>query len=203
MSVGREEKTMQKVILAILASFALMGAPLMGHAQAIVAENPHPEQAVSAESMAVVAVADVNDAADFSYAQAKVDKYRELMELNGTARNVRSLLGNIKAATRLVILERMGKQAFSPEQASTYDQMAGTVLAQTEARILNDLAVAQSKTFTLDEIQALITANSSISAAKYNSGKFSAPEVGQQLIQSYMVDAVVKIVKTFKESVQS
>lgn len=194
---------MRKHLVTALAILALSATPRLSVAQDIVPAAPFPDQAVSAESVAVDALANVNDAADFSYTQAKVDKYRELMELNGTARNVRTLLDTVKDATKLVVLERMGQQAMTTQQTMAFEQISSQVLAETEARILNDLAVAQAQTFTLDEIQSLITANSSISAAKYNAGKFAAPDVSQQMIQSYMVDAVVKIVKSFTESVQS
>jgi len=194
---------MRKHFVTTIAILALAAVPHICVAQDIVPSAPFPDQAVSADSFAVDALANVNDAADFSYTQAKVDKYRELMELNGTARNVRSLLDTVKDATKMVILERMGQQAMTEQQTSAFDQIAVKVLAETEARILNDVAVSQAQTFTLDEIQSLITANSSISAAKYNAGKFAAPDVSQQMVQSYMVDAVVKIVKTYTESVQS
>lgn len=188
-----------------LSLMLLLGMGFAAQAQdadvAIVADAPNG--LAVAGDYAVGAVAEVNDQAQFSYTQAKVAKYRELMELNGTSRNVRNLLLVLKDATRMVILERLGTNALTPEQDARFEAASTAVLAQTEERILNDIAVQQSAEFTLDEIQSLITANSSIAAAKYNAGKFTAPQQMGEWIQSYMVDAAIKIIKTFKESVES
>jgi hypothetical protein len=67
--------------------------------------------------------------------------------------------------------------------------------------LIDQIARNQSQSFSADEIQQLITANSSVAAAKYNSGKFLGADSDQQEIQTYMTAAVVKIIKTFNESV--
>ncbi|ESQ77151.1 hypothetical protein [Asticcacaulis sp. AC402] len=172
-------------------------------AQEIVDAAPSNRYAVAAGDVASPALAQLNDAADSANAARKVDLYKQLMEMNGQARNIRNVIGNTKAATRLIVVERTGRPALSAEDNARYDVIATSVLGQTEAALINDIAVTQSAGFSADEIQQLIVANSSVAAAKYNAGKFSQSEANTQQIQSYMVEAVIKIIKTFQESMAS
>ncbi|MBW8882748.1 MAG: hypothetical protein JF615_15410, partial [Asticcacaulis sp.] len=133
----------------------------------------------------------------------KIDLYKQLMELNGQARTIRNAIGNIKSSTKLVVIDRAGKSTLTPEESARYDSIADIILDQTEASLINDIAKAQSQSFSTDEIQQLIVANSSVAAAKYNVGKFMSADANAQQIQAYMVDAVIKIIKTFQESMAS
>ena len=125
------------------------------------------------------------------------------MQLNGVSRGVRTALDATKAQIRLVVLERAGKSAMTPAEEARYNSIADVVLKETEANVLDSIARSQSQSFSADEIQQLINANASVAAAKYNAGKFVTAQNSTEEVQSYMVQAVVKIIKTFKDSVAS
>ncbi|WP_298328391.1 hypothetical protein [Asticcacaulis sp.] len=131
----------------------------------------------------------------------RIALYKQLMETNGTTKNVRLIMGNTKAAVRLVILERKGAQALSAADELKFNQIADRVLKEAEASIIDQIATAQSANFSEEEILTLISANSGPVAAKYNASKFANPDANAQQIQSYMVEAVIKIIKTFKEAI--
>ncbi|MEI9905059.1 MAG: hypothetical protein WDN06_14650 [Asticcacaulis sp.] len=185
------------VALAV-AGFAAGALPAA--AQEIVDAAPSSTQAVAAGDVATVAVAQINDKQDAAQAAAKVELYKQLMELNGTSRTIRNTLASAKTTTRLVVVQRVGEADLTPEQDALYNQIADTVLKQTEVKLIDDIAGAQSQSFSADEIQQLIAANSSVAAAKYNSAKFIAPDANAAQVQQYMTDALIKIVKTFNES---
>jgi hypothetical protein len=193
---------MRKVALSGLAvAAALAAAPAF--AQEIVAAAPSNSQAVAAGDVASVAVAQVNDQADAAVATQKVELYKQLMELNGMSRNIRVVLDNTKTTTRLIVIQRSGSDHLTPEQDARYNQIADTVLKDAEARLIDEIAQSQATSYSADEIQQLIAANSSVAAAKYNAAKFVDPAGNTSQIETYMVEAVVKIMKTFKESVAS
>ncbi len=193
---------MRKVALSGLAvAAALAAAPAF--AQEIVPAAPSNSQAVAAGDVASVAVAQVNDQADAAVATQKVELYKQLMELNGMSRNIRVVLDNTKTTTRLIVIQRSGSDHLTPEQDARYNQIADTVLKDAEARLIDEIAQSQATSYSADEIQQLIAANSSVAAAKYNAAKFVDPAGNTSQIETYMVEAVVKIMKTFKESVAS
>ena len=182
----------------LVASGALVSGSAV--AQEVVAYSDVP---VAAGDMAKPALAQLNDAADSAAAQKKIDLYKQLMQLNGVTRGVRTALDATKAQTRLVVLERAGKSAMTPAEEARYNTIADAVLKETEANVLDSIARSQSQSFSADEIQQLINANASVAAAKYNAGKFVTAQNSTEEVQSYMVQAVVKIIKTFKDSVDS
>jgi hypothetical protein len=182
----------------LVASGALVSGSAV--AQEVVAYSDMP---VAAGDMAKPALAQLNDAADSAAAQKKIDLYKQLMQLNGVTRGVRTALDATKAQTRLVVLERAGKSAMTPAEEARYNTVADAVLEETEANVLDSIARSQSQSFSADEIQQLINANASVAAAKYNAGKFVTAQNSTEEVQSYMVQAVVKIIKTFKDSVDS
>jgi hypothetical protein len=122
------------------------------------------------------------------------------MELNGVARNVRQVISNTKTATRLIVIDRAGLTTLTPEQDARYNQIADKILLDTQNSLIENIAEAQAPAFSADEIQQLITANSSIAAAKYNAAKFMQQDASAGEVQTYMVDAVIRIIKTFTES---
>jgi hypothetical protein len=187
------------------AGFAIAAAAIAlvsgtASAQEVVAYSDMP---VAAGDTAKPALAQLNDAADSAAAQKKIDLYKQLMQLNGVTRGVRTALDATKAQTRLVVLERAGKSAMTPAEEARYNTIADAVLKETEASVLDSIARSQSQSFSADEIQQLINANASVAAAKYNAGKFVTAQNSTEEVQSYMVQAVVKIIKTFKDSVAS
>jgi hypothetical protein len=103
----------------------------------------------------------------------------------------------------MVVLERAGKSAMTPVEEARYNTIADAVLKETETTVLDSIARSQSQSFSADEIQQLINANASVAAAKYNAGKFVTAQNSTEEVQTYMVQAVVKIIKTFKDSVDS
>ena len=173
-------------------------APVL--AQEIVDAAPSNVVAVAAGDVATVAVAQINDKADAAQAQAKIELYKQLMELNGTSRTIRNTLNSAKTSTRLVVLQQVGGADLDAAQAATYNQIADGILKDTENRLIDNIAAEQSQSFSSDEIEQLIDANSSVAAAKYNAAKFITPDVNASEVQSYMQDALVKIVKSFNES---
>jgi hypothetical protein len=187
------------------AGFAIAAAAIAlvsgsASAQEVVAYSDMP---VAAGDTAKPALAQLNDAADSAAAQKKIDLYKQLMQLNGVTRGVRTALDATKAQTRLVVLERAGKSAMTPAEEARYNTVADAVLKETEATVLDSIARSQSQSFSADEIQQLINANASVAAAKYNAGKFVTAQNSTEEVQTYMVQAVVKIIKTFKDSVDS
>jgi hypothetical protein len=193
---------MRKVALSGLAVAAmLMAAPAF--AQEVVAAAPSNTQAVAAGDFASVAVAQVNDQADAAVATQKVELYKQLMELNGMSRNIRNVLDSTKTSTRLIVIQRSGSDRLTPEQDARYDQIADAVLKDTEAKLIDQIAQTQAASYSADEIRQLIASNASVSAAKYNAAKFADQGGNADQIQTYAVEAVIKIMKTFKESVAS
>lgn len=164
---------------------------------------PMTAGALSADSVATMALASVDDKAIANREALRVERYRELMELNGTARYVRDQISSLGVVTRELAMENLNLKVFTPDQERRFFQISSVVLKKVESDILNDLAQTQSRYFTIEEIQTLIKANSSISAVKYNSAKFSDPKASQSLVTSYMVEAVVTIIKSFKETITS
>jgi len=193
--------TLKRLSVMTVALAALIALPCA--AQEIVDAAPSNTQAVAAGDVATVAVAQLNDKADAAQAQEKVQLYKQLMELNGMSRNIRLVMNNTKTATKLIVLQRAGSAAMTADQDARYNTIADGVLKDTESTLIDDIAKAQSQSFSTDEIQQLIVANSSIAAAKYNAGKFQSPDANAQEIQGYMVEAVIKIIKSFTSSVAS
>ena len=193
---------MRKVAISSLAlATTLMAAPAF--AQEVVPAAPSNTQAVAAGDVASVAVAQVNDQADAAVATQKVELYKQLMELNGMSRTIRNVLDNTKTSTRLIVIQRSGGDHLTAEQDARYNAIADTVLKDTEAKLIDDIAQTQAASYSADEIQQLIAANSSISAAKYNAAKFVDQAGNNQQVETYMVEAVMKIMQKFKESVTS
>ncbi|MGN6422115.1 MAG: hypothetical protein ACTHLA_02270 [Asticcacaulis sp.] len=188
--------------MRLIYSLAVLGlalAAVPAGAQEIVAAAPM-DRAIAAGDVAAVAVAQINDKADAAEAQQKIDLYKQLMELNGVTQNIRNVIAATKTATRLVIIDRAGVDKLTPEQDARYNQIADNVLSATQAELINAVASAQAQNFTADEIHQLITANASPAAAKYNAVKFLTPDDNATAVQNYMVDAVVKIVKTWSQA---
>ncbi len=193
---------MRKVaISSLVAAAALAAAPAF--AQEIVPAAPSNSQAVAAGDVASVAVAQVNDQADAAVATQKVELYKQLMELNGTSRTIRNVLDNTKTSTKLIVIQRSGADRLTPEQDARYNTIADTVLKDTETKLIDDIATTQAASYSADEIKQLIASNSSISAAKYNAAKFVDQTGNNEQVEHYMVEAVMKIMQTFKESVAS
>ncbi len=193
---------MRRVALSSLAIAAVFAA-VPAFAQEIVAAAPSNTQAVAAGDVATVAVAQVNDQADTAVATQKVELYKQLMELNGMSRNIRTVLDNTKTTTRLIVIQRSGTDHLTPEQDARYNQIADSVLKDTEAKLIDEIAEAQATSYSADEIKQLIASNSSVAAAKYNAAKFVDQSGNATQVEGYMVQAVIKIMKTFKESVAS
>lgn len=189
-----------RYILPLAASLAVLAFAAPALAQEIVDAAPSNSMAVAAGDVATVAVAQINDKQDAADAAAKVNLYKQLMELNGTSRTIRNTLASAKTTTRLVVVQRVGAADLTPAQDALYNQIADSVLKSTEGKLIDDIAATQSQSFSADEIQQLITANSSVAAAKYNSAKFITPDANAAEVQKYMTDALIKIVKTFNES---
>lgn len=185
---------------ALVMAGAVSAIALPCVAQEIVAAAPSNQYALAAGDVAVSAVAQLNDAAETAHVQEKIELYKQLMELNGVARNVREVISNTKTATRLIVIDRAGLTTLTPDQDARYNQIADKVLLDTQNSLIESIAEAQAPAFSSDEIQQLITANSSIAAAKYNAAKFMQQDASAGQVQTYMVDAVIRIIKTFTES---
>lgn len=185
---------------ALLLVGAISAVALPCAAQEVVAAAPSNQYALAAGDVAVSAVAQLNDAAETAHVQEKIELYKQLMELNGVARNVREVINSTKTATRLIVIDRAGLTTLTPEQDARYNQIADKILLETQNTLIENIAEAQAPAFSADEIQQLIIANSSVAAAKYNAAKFMQPDTSAGEVQTYMVDAVIKIIKTFTES---
>jgi len=187
-------------VTGALSAGVLSVAALPCAAQEIVAAAPSNQYALAAGDVAVSAVAQLNDAAETAHVQEKISLYKQLMELNGVSRNVRQVIANTKTATRLIVIDRAGLTTLTPEQDARYNRIADRILSDTQDNLIESIAEAQAPAFSSDEIQQLITANSSIAAAKYNAAKFMQQDASANEVQTYMVDAVIRIIKTFTES---
>lgn len=186
-------------------AIAMTGTVLMTgavQAQVVVDDRPTYAPAIVTD-LAQDALAQVNDTATARAEDRKTTLYRQLMELNGTSRNIRTIMLNTKAAVRLVIIDRNQAKNLTPAQEQRLDQISNTILRQTETDLIEAVALSQAKAFSEEEIGLLIKANGSDAGMRYNAGKFMSPEANAQQIQTYMVDAVVKIIKTYNEQVQS
>lgn len=192
---------MKRVSASVILVAGLMACAAPVWAQDYAPAAPSNTQAIAAGDVATIAVAQLNDSADAAKAAEKVELYKQLMELNGMSRNVRMVLASTKSSTRLILIDRAGADHLTPEQDAKYNKIADTILKDTEVSLINDIARAQSANFSTEEIQQLITANASVAAAKYNAAKFLNPDASAQQVNSYMVDAMIKIIKTFTESV--
>ena len=193
---------MRRVAISSLAIVAVL-ATTPAFAQEIVAAAPSNTQAVAAGDVATIAVAQINDQADAAATTRKVELYKQLMELNGMSRNIRTVLDTTKTTTRLVVIQRSGAATLTPEQDARYNQIADSVLKDTESKLIDEIATTQAASYSADEIKQLIASNSSVAAAKYNAAKFVDESGNAGQVENYMVEAVIKIMKTFKESVAS
>lgn len=187
-------------VTAIVASIALFGTAPVLMAQEVVRAAPSATLAVSADSFASDALAQVDDQADAGYAKAKVARYIELLEVNGSKSSLKKQIETLKESTRQVIIKSLGRAYMTAEENTKFELICSKILSETESRILNEIAVNQSKTFTLEEISALISANSSPLAAKFVAGKSKTSPTEQHYVQTYVVEAVVYIIKTFRET---
>lgn len=133
-------------------------------------------------------------------ADGKTVLYKQLMELNGMSRNVRQVITNTKINTRQIVVERASVDHLTTDQEAQYSRVADSVLLETQAQLIESIATAQAPNFSQDEIQQLIDSNSSVAAAKYNAAKFFDPEQSTATIQTYMVNAVLKIIKIYQDS---
>ncbi|ESQ85953.1 hypothetical protein AEAC466_01865 [Asticcacaulis sp. AC466] len=188
------------VLVGVTGAIALPMLSASANAQDIAPAAPSNQYAIAAGDVATSAVAQLNDTAEDAKVQHKIELYKQLMELNGVSRNVRQVITNTKIATRLVVIDRAGLTALTPEQDARYNKIADTILIQTQNDLIEHIAEAQAPNFSLDEIQQLITANSSIAAAKYNAGKFMSQDDSAAQVQNYMIEAVIRIIKTFTAS---
>jgi hypothetical protein len=198
---------MRRVAISSLAVAAVLAAmPVLApnaFAQEIVPAAPSNSQAVAAGDVATVAVAQINDQADAAATTQKVELYKQLMELNGMSRNIRTVLDTTKTTTRLIVIQRSGTATLTPEQDARYNQIADGVLKDTESKLIDEIATTQAASYSADEIKQLIASNSSVAAAKYNAAKFVDESGNASQVENYMVEAVIKIMKSFKESVAS
>lgn len=127
-----------------------------------------------------------------------VAKYRQVMELNGTSRNARLVLANTRKTLLAAIEEDKG--ALSPSERERFDALADAAFANLTEQILALVAADQAPVFTDAEIDALIAANSGPAAAAYNAAKFRDQENAAQDTQAYMVEAVVEIIRSFRDN---
>ena len=185
-------------VMILAGGMATLAVPCM--AQDIVDAHPSNQYALAAGDVATSAVAQLNDTAENAKVREKVELYKQLMELNGVSRNVRQVISNTKIATRLIVIDRAGVATLTPEQDARYNKIADGILLDTQNTLIDSIASAQAPAFSAEEIEQLITANASIAAAKYNAGKFMGQVEAATQVQSYMVEAVIKIIKTFTES---
>ncbi|MDV6331785.1 hypothetical protein [Asticcacaulis sp. 201] len=188
------------VLVGVTGALALPMLSASANAQDIAPAAPSNQYAIAAGDVATSAVAQLNDTAEDAKVQHKIELYKQLMELNGVSRNVRQVITNTKVATRLVVIDRAGLTALTPEQDARYNKIADAILIQTQNDLIEHIAEAQAPNFSVDEIQQLITANSSIAAAKYNAGKFMSQDDSAAQVQNYMIEAVIRIIKTFTAS---
>lgn len=186
-------------IASMTVALGLALTALPAGAQEIVAAAP-ADRAIAAGDVAAVAVAQIDDKADAAQAQQKIDLYKQLMELNGITQNIRNVVAATKTATRLIIIDRAGVDKLTPEQDARYNRIADNVLSATQDELIDTVAAAQAPSFTLAEIHQLIDANASPAAARYNAVKFLTPDDNAKAVQGYMVDAVIKIIKSYSQS---
>lgn len=184
--------------MILTGGLAALAVPCL--AQDIVDAHPSNQYALAAGDVATSAVAQLNDTAENAKVREKVELYKQLMELNGVSRNVRQVISNTKIATRLIVIDRAGLTTLTPEQDARYNKIADGILLDTQNTLIDNIAIAQAPAFSAEEIQQLITANASIAAAKYNAGKFMGQDEAATQVQNYMIEAVIKIIKTFTES---
>lgn len=185
-------------VTILAGALSALAAPCM--AQDIADAHPSNQYALAAGDVATSAVAQLNDTAENAKVHEKVELYKQLMELNGVSRNVRQVISNTKIATRLIVIDRAGVATLTPEQDARYNKIADGILLDTQNTLIDNIAMAQAPAFSAEEIQQLITANASIAAAKYNAGKFMGQDEAATQVQNYMIEAVIKIIKTFTES---
>lgn len=96
---------------------------MAGAAQAQVVVDDRPANAPATIAVfATDALAQVNDTANATAEARKIALYRQLMELNGTSRNIRTIMLNTKAAVRLVILDRAKASSLSAVQEQNWSK---------------------------------------------------------------------------------
>lgn len=132
--------------------------------------------------------------------QARVQLYQQFLELEGAAARIRAVVDSVKAETAVgVAAEYFGGAPLTGEDLAEYETIAGPIFAEAEKLILLDLAVTQSAAFTPEEIQELINLNSLPVVIRYNALRAASPDQ-PDLIQGFMVDAVVNIVQAFQDN---
>lgn len=133
---------------------------------------------------------------------ANAPLYRQLMEVNGVARNVRQVIANTRASIIAAAAERKGSALTAAEEARLEVIMTAALDPVTE-QMLDAIARGQSAGFSEADIRALIAANTGPAAGRYNAARFADGESQSAAIQAYMVDAVVAIIKTFRDDADS
>lgn len=133
---------------------------------------------------------------------ANAPLYRQLMEVNGVARNVRAVVTARRAAIVQIATERNGGSLNPQEQARLDAAMSASLDPLTE-QLLNNIAQAQSAAFSDADLRALIAANGSAAAGRYNAAKFADAEQMSAQVQQYMVDAVLAIIRAYRDGAAS
>jgi len=165
-----------------LAAFLL----ILGGASSAAAQSPAPVPATSGAATSGAATS------------GKIALYEQLMELNGVSRNIRDVVASTRDSTRLVIIDRAKLDTLTPAQEARFIGIADPILKNAEADLIASVAAAQAPGFSDTEIRQLIIANASPAAAKYNAAKFVDQDKSADKIQSYMVNAVVRIIKAYQ-----
>lgn len=131
---------------------------------------------------------------------SRAELFLQLMELDGSAQNIRNILEGAKAEAAIgIAAELNGSDTLTAEQQAVFDEAAGPAFSFAGDRILSDVAGTQAEALTREDIEALIAANSTPAARRYNELRNNPPAVYDAAVQDLMVNAVVNIVRDFQE----
>lgn len=126
-----------------------------------------------------------------------VSLYRDLMEANGTTPNIRNVMATTRATTTQALVDRKGSP-LSAEERARLDRLFTRILGPVEEQIVDGIARSQAFRLTEAEISQLILVDRSPAAVLYRTERLAVPAEEAAATQSFMVEAVVSIIKVFR-----
>lgn len=123
--------------------------------------------------------------------------YRQLMEVNGVAQNVRQAVADTRKSTLEALVVDKGRTLTS-EESGQFEAVSKTAFDPLPEQILNMIATRQAATFTPAELRGLIAAESGPTVAAYVASTKTFPSDYRDKVQGHLVDAVVGIIQAFR-----
>lgn len=134
---------------------------------------------------------------------AVVAAYERLMQLNGVTLGIRVASANTATAIRTDLVNNRLKRPLTAAETTKLDALIVRELDPVENQIIDLVAASQAGGFSEAEIGRLVQSQSIPAMPDYIKAKFMAEPSETEAIQALMVNAVIRIIKTYQESTRS